>query len=177
VRLRERIATVAAALARRERAGVPLGVVVISGRKEFHSALVEVGQALGRDGADVIGGLAYEPASAAQLHGEWGGKLDRSLLVRTARAIASQLAGAVSTIPPLDVPPVAAPPAATRSDRSAPARHRVNGTPRAQALSPAAGSQDRDDSRGAGTPPSAERYPRAEVPLADIPLPTTPGGV
>ncbi|HEY5987803.1 MAG TPA: hypothetical protein VIV12_15725, partial [Streptosporangiaceae bacterium] len=128
VRLRERIAALSAALARRERAGVPVGAVVISGRKEFHSALVEVRQALGRGAAEVIGGLAFEPVSAAQLHGEWGGKLDRSLLVRTARAVASQLAAAGSSVPPAEPPPV--PPASAVRPAPVP-RHRVNGTPRA----------------------------------------------
>ncbi len=238
VRLRERIAALTAGLARRDRAGIPVGVVVIAGRDRFHAALVDVGKALGRDGADVIGGLAYEPASAGQLHGEWGGKLDRSLLVRTARAIAGQLAGALPAVPPPSLPPVtlptaavpptavppravpptavpptavplrAAPPSGTRDGRHGPtARHRVNGAPRADAplhapaspganaqlpapgspgadappradAPPATGSQlPGDGSPGTNAPQPARPTPRADVPLADIPQPTTPGGV
>jgi hypothetical protein len=39
----------------------------------------------------VLGGLAYEPRSADLLRGEWGGRLDRSLLIRTARDMAARL--------------------------------------------------------------------------------------
>ena len=38
-------------------------------------------------------GSRYEPKSAQRLRGEWGGRLDRSLLIRTARDAAAQLAG------------------------------------------------------------------------------------
>jgi hypothetical protein len=166
VRLRERIAALTTALARRESAGIPVGVVVIAGSKRFHSALVEVGQALGPGLAAVIGGLAYEPASAGQLRGEWGGKLDRSLLVRTARAIAGQLAGALPAVTaasgPVTLPPAAAatqavPQPRTRGGRpGSPPRHRLNNPPRA------------DAEPGPGAHPGA---------LADIPQPTSPGGV
>ena len=40
----------------------------------------------------VIGGLAYDPQSAEALRGEWGGRLNRSLLMRTAREFAGRLA-------------------------------------------------------------------------------------
>jgi hypothetical protein len=72
-----------------------VGVVVIADHKTFRTALAEVRQVIGdgRSPANVIGGLAYEPKSASQLRGQWGGKLDKSLLIRTAREVAGNLLG------------------------------------------------------------------------------------
>jgi hypothetical protein len=93
VRLRDRATAVAAALHRRGRPGVQVAVVVIAEHKVFGSAVAEIGRALadGRRPAAVLGGIALEPKSADQLRGAWGGRLDRSLLIRTARQIAAQL--------------------------------------------------------------------------------------
>jgi len=93
VRLRDRVTAVAAALHRRGRPGVRVGVVVIAGHKNFGAAVAEIGRVLADGGrpAAVLGGIAFEPKSADQLRGEWGGKLDRSLLIRTARQVAAQL--------------------------------------------------------------------------------------
>jgi hypothetical protein len=118
VRLRERIAAVTAALASRHRPGTPVGVVVVAGHRRFHAALADVRQALGGVAGSglalggvagsglgegpggtsrVIGGLAYDPASAEALRGEWGGRLNRSLLMRTARDLAGRLASSLAT--------------------------------------------------------------------------------
>jgi hypothetical protein len=93
VRLRDRATAVAAALQRRGRPGVQVAVVVIAEHKVFGSAVAEIGRALadGRRPAAVLGGIALEPKSADQLRGAWGGRLDRSLLIRTTRQIAAQL--------------------------------------------------------------------------------------
>jgi hypothetical protein len=93
VRLRDRATAVAAALQRRGRHGVQVAVVVIAEHKVFGSAVAEIGRALADDRrpAAVLGGIALEPKSADQLRGAWGGRLDRSLLIRTARQIAAQL--------------------------------------------------------------------------------------
>jgi hypothetical protein len=101
VRLRERVAAVAAALHRRGRPGVRVAVVVIADHKHFNSALAEVAHSLdqGKSPASVIGGLADEPKSADLLRGEWGGKLDKSLLIRTAREIAAHLAAQLPAEP------------------------------------------------------------------------------
>jgi hypothetical protein len=109
VRLRERAIAVAAALQRRGRPGTRVGVVVIAGHKHFNSALAEVAQSLdqGKVPASVIGGLADEPKSADLLRGEWGGKLDKSLLIRTAREIAAHLAAQLPAEP--DPQPQASP--------------------------------------------------------------------
>jgi hypothetical protein len=103
VRLRERVPALAAALDRRDRMSATIGVVVVAGHKRFHAALAEVGGALGhgRGLLHVVGGLAYDPRAARQLRGEWGGGLDRSLLARTARDVAGQLAG---PLPALSMP-------------------------------------------------------------------------
>jgi hypothetical protein len=103
VRLRDRATAVAAALHRRGRPGVQVGVVVIAEHKVFGSAVAEIGRALadGRRPAAVLGGIALEPKSADQLRGAWGGKLDRSLLIRTARQIAAHIS---SSLPAPNVP-------------------------------------------------------------------------
>jgi len=93
VRLRERVAAVTGALALRHRPGIPVSVVVVADHRRFHAALTETGRALGPGGAaQVVGGLAYEPKSAEALGGEQGGRLGRSLLLRTARDLARRLA-------------------------------------------------------------------------------------
>jgi hypothetical protein len=93
VRLRERVAAVTSALARRHRPGIPVSVVVVADHRRFHAALTETGRALGPGGAArVVGGLAYEPKSAETLGGEQSGRLGRSLLLRTARDLARRLA-------------------------------------------------------------------------------------
>ncbi len=91
VRLRDRVAVLAPALARRGQAP-PVGVVVVAEHRGFHTALADVGHALGRDSpATVLGGLAYDARTADLLRGEWGGRLERSLLIRTARDLAGKL--------------------------------------------------------------------------------------
>ena len=104
VRLRDRVSAVSAALQRRGRPGVQVGVVVIAEHKVFGGAVAEIGRAIadGRRPGVVIGGIAFEPKSADQLRGEWGGKLDRSLLIRTARQIAAQLSAG---LPAPNAPP------------------------------------------------------------------------
>lgn len=92
VRLRERVPAVGAALASRYRQGTPVGVVVVAGQRRFRASLAEVAHALGATSASVVGGLAYDPPSAEALRGEWGGRLNRSLLMRTARDLARRLA-------------------------------------------------------------------------------------
>src|ERR1017187_7890592 len=95
VRLRDRATALANGLQRRGRPGARVGVVVIADHKTFRTALAEVRQVIddGRSPANVIGGLASEPKSASQLRGQWGGKLDKSLLIRTAREVAGNLLG------------------------------------------------------------------------------------
>jgi hypothetical protein len=111
VRLRERAAVLAEALARHGQTP-PLAVVVVAEHRRFHAALADVAQALGPDSpAIVLGGLAFEPRSADRLRGQWGGGLDRSLLVRTARDLAGRL---TARLPVAEPPVTAGPPARGR---------------------------------------------------------------
>ena len=91
VRLRDRAAAVALAVRQRSGQDARIGVLVVADHRVFSRALAEVGQVLGAVG--VLGGIAFEPRSAELLRGEWGGRLDKSLLIRTAREVAGQLAG------------------------------------------------------------------------------------
>jgi hypothetical protein len=96
IRLRDRVSVLAASMQRRGRPAGRIDVVVITDYKNFGAAIAEVRQALRQGGAParVVGGLAYEPKSANQLRGQWTGKLDKSMFIRTARAIAGDLASA-----------------------------------------------------------------------------------
>ncbi len=118
VRLRDRIAALAVALSGRDPAATSVSVVVLAEHKRFHTALAEVGQALGHGmgSVNVVGGLAYEPRAARQLRGEWGGRLDRSLLARTARDVAGRLASSLPSSGIADLP-----------DQREPARSRLAG--------------------------------------------------
>jgi hypothetical protein len=106
IRLRERATAVAAGLQRRGRPGMRIQAVIIANPRHLNAALSEVTHALGKGSpATVAGGIAHDPKSAESLAGEWGGKLDKSMLIRTARQIAADLAG--------QLPPLAAPGGAT----------------------------------------------------------------
>jgi hypothetical protein len=121
VRLRDRAGAIDAAI--RGHGGLPgrIGALVIADHKHFGPALAEVTQVLSGAGSavSVLGGLAHEPRSAEMLSGEWGGKLDRSLLIRTAREVAAQLVGGLAAGPepaavayrPVGPPPASLPPA------------------------------------------------------------------
>jgi hypothetical protein len=106
IRLRERATAVAAGLQRRGRPGIRIQAVIIAHPRHLNAALSEVAHALGKGSpATVAGGIAHDPKSAESLAGEWGGKLDKSMLIRTARQIAAELAG--------QLPPLAGPGGAT----------------------------------------------------------------
>jgi hypothetical protein len=101
VRLRDRSAAVATAVHKRGRAVAAVEVVVIADHKHLRAAIAEIAQALepASARAGVAGGLADDPRGAELLRGEWGGKLDKSLLIRTARGIAGHLAGRLPASP------------------------------------------------------------------------------
>jgi hypothetical protein len=160
VRLRDRAGALLAGVQRRGRPGTRVGVVVIAQHKRFDSTLTEVRNALGHDTGpvSVVGGLAFEPRSADQLSGQWGGRLDRSMLIRTTRQIAGQLA---AQLPDLSAPGIAA--AASSS-----ASRRV----------PKAGPAAAPPTVPAAVPPAA--VPPAAVPPAALPrdvLPAVPAAV
>jgi hypothetical protein len=101
VRLRDRSSAVATALQKRGRTVAAVEVVVIADHKQLRTAIAEIGQALepASARARVAGGLADDARGAELLRGEWGGKLDKSLLIRTARDIAEHLAGRLPASP------------------------------------------------------------------------------
>ncbi|MFG2089313.1 hypothetical protein [Spirillospora sp. NPDC048824] len=112
--LRERVAALTSEL----RGGPPVGVLVLADPRDFRGSIAEVdrilagvrGRARPMDaGAQqgppppdvtVLGGLALDPKGAELLSGRWGGRLDRSLLIRSAREVAGELAGRLASARP-----------------------------------------------------------------------------
>ena len=139
--LRERVA----ALTTRLRGGPPIGVLVLADPRSFRASIAEVDRILagarGRarpDPADgqgppppdvtVLGGLALDPKGAELLSGRWGGRLDRSLLIRSAREVAAKLVARIATTRPGPAagppPPVPPPPGAQTAPGGAKPRTR-----------------------------------------------------
>ncbi len=150
IRLRDRAATIVASAQRRGRRGISLGVLVIADPKNLKAAQAEVAHALHQAGLPVrlVCGMADDPKAADLLRGTWGGRLDKTLLLRTAREVAGQLVAEVAgpaPVPPrhpADPPPALEPqPRATASHRAEP-RH---GEPRH--------GESRDDQQWAAQPP------------------------
>ena len=108
IRLRDRAAAFAAAAQSRGRRGFGVGVVVVADHKRFRASLGEVQHVLGQANAPatVLGGIAHDTKGADLLSGEWGGNLDRTMLIKTAREVVQHL---VQGLPPIGAPP--APPA------------------------------------------------------------------
>ncbi|MFI0487439.1 hypothetical protein [Actinomadura sp. 9N215] len=125
--LRERVAALTAEM----RGGPPVGVLVLADPRDFRGSIAEVDRILatarGRGAAHdpeqgppppdvtVLGGLALDPKGAELLSGRWGGRLDRSLLIRSAREVAGDLAGrlpgaAQPPPPPQSLPAAQSPP-------------------------------------------------------------------
>jgi hypothetical protein len=150
IRLRDRIAAMTAALKKRGRTPGRINVVVIADYKAITSAVGEVDHALQQSGAAarVVGGLAYEPKSAEQLRGEWGGKLDKSMFIRTARSIAGDLVsglpelglaappGPVAAEPGTDRKTAASPSASGTGPQSLPGRERQGSSPQVPGYQP-----------------------------------------
>ncbi|MBI1759414.1 MAG: hypothetical protein HYR62_09355 [Actinobacteria bacterium] len=93
VHLRARLATLAAELRSGAPDGVPLHVAVLSAPRDERST-EEIGMVLraAHLPVTVVGRIAYDPAGAGMITGEWLGRLDRSLLIRSARQVATRLA-------------------------------------------------------------------------------------
>jgi hypothetical protein len=97
IRLRDRAAAIASAVNARGRRGFTSAVAVIADQRTLKATAAEVSQTLtqGNVAAGVVGGLANDPKGAELLRGEWGGRLDKTLLIRTARETAQQLAASL----------------------------------------------------------------------------------
>src|SRR5581483_2488852 len=141
IRLRDRAAAFAAAAQSRGRRGFGVGVVVVAEHKKFRAALGEVQHVLGQANAQatVLGGIAHDTKGADLLSGEWGGSLDRTMLIKTAREVAAQL---VHSLPPIGDQADAVPgyPAAAHAGPPPPGTHAAQPTPgtRAAQLAPGA---------------------------------------
>ena len=94
-------AAVATALRKRGRTGAGAEIVVIADHKHLRTSIAEIGQALEPVSAParVAGAWLTIPKGAELLRGEWGGKLDKSLLIRTARDIAESLVARLPALP------------------------------------------------------------------------------
>jgi hypothetical protein len=94
VRLRDRAAVVATAMQRRGRRGFGVDVLVVAEPQQLKDAVAEVAYAVAQARVPLrrAAGLARDPRGAELLRGTWGGKLDRTLLLRSAREVAGQLA-------------------------------------------------------------------------------------
>ncbi|WP_232836026.1 hypothetical protein [Actinocorallia populi] len=111
--LRERVSQLSADLPQQR---AQIGVVVVADPRGYRGSLTEVERVLAQSKlpAAVLGGLAYDPKGAQMLRGEWGGRLDKSLLIRSAR----ELAGNLMQRPVLERPaPSAANPAVVADPR------------------------------------------------------------
>jgi hypothetical protein len=99
IRLRDRAAVVVSDAVRRGRGGFAVDVLTIADAQRLKTAESEVTHALVQAGVPVrlSCGLADDRKGAELLRGTWGGKLERSLLIRTARETAGLLA---ATRPP-----------------------------------------------------------------------------
>jgi hypothetical protein len=96
--LRSRAAAVAGTLAQHGGALAPILVVVVTSprdEKSAHEIQLVLRQA--QLPAQVVGRIAYDPRGAGLLSGEWIGRLDKTLLVRSAREIAARLVQATAT--------------------------------------------------------------------------------
>ena len=91
--LRARAGAVLRELERRPGRPPPVHVVVVTTARD-DSSPKQIDQVLRQAGlpATVLGRIALDPKGAGMLSGEWVGRLDRSLLVRSAREVAGELA-------------------------------------------------------------------------------------
>ena len=98
IRLRDRAAAVTAAASARGRRGLTPAVVVIAEQRTLRATTAEVGHALahGNVPATVLGGIAADDKGAELMLGQWAGKLDKTMLIRTARETAQQLAASLA---------------------------------------------------------------------------------
>jgi hypothetical protein len=66
------------------------GVAVIADPRNYRSSIDDVRRIVGPS-VKFVHGLAHDPKGAELLRGQWGGRLDRCLLIRTARDLAGRL--------------------------------------------------------------------------------------
>jgi hypothetical protein len=157
IRLRDRAVAVSAAANARGRRGVTPAVVLIADQRTLRATAAEVGQALGQGNvpAGVVGGIADDDKGAELLRGEWGGRLDKTLLIRTARETAQQLAASLPAARddarPQQAPPPPAPPRSAQPQQAQPQQAQPQ-----QAQPPQAPPQQAPSQQ---YPPAPSQYP------------------
>jgi MinD-like ATPase involved in chromosome partitioning or flagellar assembly len=171
IRLRDRAAAFAAAAQSRGRRNFGVGVVVVADHKKFRAALGEVQHVLGQANAPatVLGGIAHDTKGADLLSGEWGGNLDRTMLIKTARAVAQQL---VHGLPPIGNPAAAGPSGVTAPSAPLPGARRSTGPQ--PAASRFTGPQPAFPSSGPPPPIPAPPIPAPPIPAPPIPASPIP---
>jgi MinD-like ATPase involved in chromosome partitioning or flagellar assembly len=175
IRLRDRATAFAAAAQSRGRRGFGVGVVVVADHKKLRASLGEVQQVLAQANAPaaVLGGIAHDTKGADLLSGEWGGSLDRTLLIKTAREVAQHL---VHGLPPIGSPPAASPvavnPAARSAAASSPAVNPQAAPSVAAAPSPVPAASPFPAPAAAGPSPAPPAYP---APVQTAPSYAGPG--
>jgi hypothetical protein len=94
--VRARLGQLASQLRSGQNDGVPLFVAVIASARDDKSAgEIQTVLRQSKVPAAVVGRIAYDPAGAGMITGEWVGRLDKSLLIRSAREVAGRLASAM----------------------------------------------------------------------------------
>jgi MinD-like ATPase involved in chromosome partitioning or flagellar assembly len=95
--LRTRAAAVVSDINARSTIVPPVFVVVITSPRDTKSAQeIQLVLRQAQIQATVIGRIALDPRGAGLLAGDWAGRLDRSLLIRSAREVAAKLAQATT---------------------------------------------------------------------------------
>ena len=181
IRLRDRAAAFAAAAQSRGRRGFGVGVVVVAEHKKFRAALGEVQHVLGQANAPatVLGGIAHDTKGADLLSGEWGGNLDRTMLIKTAREVAQHLA---QGLPPIGDPAAATPgyPAGAHAMTPPPPAPPAGATPRPRRRPRIPGPRPPSPAPGpprpspARPPPPPSAMPSSANPSSANPNPANP---
>jgi hypothetical protein len=85
--------------------GVPVGVVAVVDPKDVDGPQqIETVLASSQVPVRVLGRIAHDEGAAAMLRGQWGGRLSRSLLVRSAREVATVLTNSLDNRGSVGVP-------------------------------------------------------------------------
>ena len=165
IRLRDRAAAVTAAAHTRGRRGLTPAVVVIAEQRTLRATAAEVGHALaqGNVPATVLGGIAADDKGAELMLGQWAGKLDKTMLIRTARETAQQLAASLGGARE-DTGPQTAPPSQQQAAFHPPGQHRGGNGRHAGAPPPAPGPAN----PGSATPGPASPAPASPAPPAPV---------
>lgn len=90
---RDRLASLAGRIGDNAVMGPAIGLVLVAPPGESKSAISQATDVLraAHLPVEVLGTIAYDPKGARLLAGQWGGKLGRSLLIRSARQVAAAI--------------------------------------------------------------------------------------